>query len=73
MTRGKKAETNGYLTANVRVQKCGEMIQKALEECGCRMYTALKIGSAEAPLIEIGGLPIVVKVACDSEIRPAKG
>ena len=50
-------------TSDERLQKCAEMVQAALIECNCRMYTALKIGNAEAPLTEIGGLPIVVKIA----------
>ena len=72
MTRTiKKAETNGHLpTADERVRKCGEAIAKALSEHGCQMYTALRIGNAEAPLVEIGGLPIVVKIgANDSSFK----
>ncbi len=60
--RGTKT-TNQSLTPDERVKKCGAEIRAALEKYNCQMYAALKIGNAEAPLLEVGGLPIVVKVA----------
>ncbi len=53
---------SSVLRPDERVIKCGKMIQAALEECGCQLYTALKVGNAESPLLEIGGFPIVVKI-----------
>jgi hypothetical protein len=55
------------LTPEERIKKCGEMISQALTECECGMFTALKVGNAEIPLIEIAGFPIVVKVAPQAE------
>lgn len=66
----KTVKTN-KLSPDERVIKCGEDIQVALTKYGCQMFTALRIGNADAPLIEIGGLPIVVKVtANDSQAKP---
>ena len=60
------------LTADERVVKCGAEIQRALERHGCQIYAALKIGNADTPLLEIGGLPVVVKVHCDTKAEPGK-
>ncbi len=50
------------------------MFTAALEECGCVVYTALKVGNAESLLLEVGGFPIVVKIACDDQkAQPAEG
>jgi hypothetical protein len=64
-----KIETNGHkpLTADHRVLKCGEEIKAALDKYNCRIFTALRIGNAESPLMEIGGLPIVIKVSANAE------
>jgi len=58
-----RPDLNGH-SPDDRIVKCAEEIQQALVTYDCQMYTALRIGNAEAPLMEIGGLPIVVKVAC---------
>lgn len=50
-----------------RLRKCAEAIQQALTEYHCQMYTALKVGNAESPLLEVGGFPVVVKIANDSQ------
>ncbi len=52
-------------TPEERVRKCAELFQAALKETGCQVYTALRVGNAETPLVEIAGLPIVVKIATD--------
>jgi hypothetical protein len=53
---------DAVLRPEERVQKCGEIIHAALKENGCQLFAALKIGNAESVLVEIGGLPIVVKL-----------
>lgn len=62
------------LTPDERVMKCAKMFQAALQECDCQIFTALKVGNAESPLVEIGGFPIVVKIAPnDPKATPREG
>ncbi len=55
------------LTPEERVMKCAKLVEAALTECGCQMYTALKVGNAESILVEIGGFPIVVKITANDK------
>ncbi len=55
------------LTTEERVKKCGEAFQTAMQEYGCVVYAALQIGNADPPLLEVAGLPVVVKLACDDK------
>lgn len=63
---------NGHQpTPEDRVRKCADLFAKALKETRCQLYTALKVGNAEPPLLEVGGFPIVVKIATDdSQTKP---
>lgn len=58
----------------IDVTACAQAIEKALALYDCVMYTALKVGNAESPLMEISGFPIVVKIAKkdDTPARPTE-
>ncbi len=62
MRQKNKPETKA-LTDQERLQKCGQQIQQALAENGCDLFAALKVGTAESPILDICGFPIVIKVA----------
>ncbi len=64
------------MTPEERVKKCDAMFTAALEECGCVVYTALRVGKAESPLSEIAGLEIVIKIMAvtdDQKAQPTEG
>lgn len=62
-TSNLKAVRTKELTPEERVVKCASLVEAALNECGCRMYTALKVGHADSPLGEVGGFPVTIKIA----------
>ena len=53
-------------TPEERLNECALAIQQVLKEHKCQMYTALKVGNAETPLVEIAGFPIIVKLASNA-------
>lgn len=61
-------------TPEERVRKCGEAFQRAMEEYGCRMYTALKLGNVAVPLREIAGFELVTRLTTnDPPTQPGDG